>query len=103
MSHQSAFAGVAPSIEDAQSVADAANAGELWGIALPGAQANAAIVQGDPWFLIVSEEWSEEETTKLGAAISGDWPSSCAAGPGSDILALGIGPAYLAALLGVQR
>jgi hypothetical protein len=102
MTDPSAFAGVAPTLEQAQQVVSDATSGTLWGVDVPGSSATAANIQGEAWFLIVSEEWDDDQIGKLGSAISGEWLCSCAADPGSDLLALGAPVAYLAAILGVQ-
>ena len=102
MSH-AAFAAVAPSAAAGLAAQAAVNDnGSLWGVSLPGASAVSRVVRGEPWILVVSEEWESGEEDKLGSAIPEDWPACCAADARSDILALGEQVAYLAALLGVQ-
>ena len=103
MSH-TAFAAVAPNDVTGVAAATAVNdEGSLWGIVLPGARAVSRVGRGAPWLLIVSEEWASGEEDDLGDAIPEDWPTCCAAGSGSDMLALGEEVSYLAALLGVGQ
>jgi len=96
-----AFAALAPTTSDAEAAMADAITGELWGVALPGALAAAAEISGEPWLLVVSEDWVDGEEDELGAAIPDDWPACSASDAGSDMLALGVQVAYLAALLGI--